>query len=437
MAQGQQIEALAKTFLQTWVPSQFPGAVIQQEPTFVDGPFHARLDVLVYHPGTDVYDIFEIKSSTRIAKAQHYDLTFQQIAAEANLNVRNIYIVHPDSKYVRQGEFLLDKFFLVENFNEKTAELREEVLQLRDAALRTAMQLTGDALEACLKPKDCPCPEECHPVLPDFSIYDIPRLHASKKRMLLEQGILAIQDIPADFPLTEKQQLHVDAIQSGRPLIDYDAIRGELAKLEYPLYFLDYETFNPCVPEHDGYTPFQHMVFQYSLHVFDAPGSEPIHYEHLALEGGDPSVNMLEKLAEVIGTHGSVIVWNKGFEASRNNEMADRYPEFAAMLENINSRIYDLMDIFSKGYYVHPEFHGSASIKKVLPVLVTDYDLSYEDLPIPAGDEAMMAWVTLMSGTLGNEEFEQIVYDLLHYCKLDTLAMVRNWEALENVVRTE
>jgi hypothetical protein len=141
---------------------------------------------------------------------------------------------------------------------------------------------------------------------------------------------------------------------------------------------------------------------------------------------------MVEHLAEHIGESGSVIVWNQSFEATRNKDMAARYPEYAEMLLGINTRMYDLMKIFSQGHYVHPDFHGSASIKAVLPVLVGD--ISYQDLAIGKGDEAMAAWVEIMRGVLTEEQVEQTKQDLLKYCEQDTMAMVRNWEFLEEMV---
>ena len=176
------------------------------------------------------------------------------------------------------------------------------------------------------------------------------------------------------------------------------------------------------------------MVFQYSLHVFETQDSEPIHYEYLAIDDGDPGIKLIEHLANHIGEIGSVIVWNKAFEAGRNKEMAEMYPEYQDVLLSINDRIFDLMVVFSKGYYVHPDFHGSASIKNVLPVLVQDYALKYDELPIPKGDEAMIAWVSIMKGVLSQKEIEQTKQDLLHYCELDTMAMVKNWEALGQIV---
>ena len=240
---------------------------------------------------------------------------------------------------------------------------------------------------------------------------------------------MAIQDIPADFKLSRIQALHAQAVKSGVAVIDYPAVRESLAKLEYPLYFLDYETFNPALPQYDGYRPHQHMLFQYSLHVYDSQTAEPTHFEFLATEPGDPGRSLAAHLAEHIGETGSVVVWNQSFEATRNKDMAALYPEYADMLLGINARMYDLMKIFSQGYYVHPDFHGSASIKAVLPVLVGE--LSYESLAIPAGDEAMTAWAEMMRGVLTEDMVAQTKQSLLDYCELDTWAMVRNWQVLE------
>lgn len=109
-------------------------------------------------------------------------------------------------------------------------------------------------------------------------------------------------------------------------------------------------------------------------------------------------ITKVEHLTNHMGQTGSVIVWNKVFEAGNNREMAERYPSYRKMLENNNDRIFDLMEIFSKGYFIHLDFHGSASIKNVLPILVEDRDLSYEELSISKGDDAMLTWYAIMAG---------------------------------------
>jgi hypothetical protein len=123
-----------------------------------------------------------------------------------------------------------------------------------------------------------------------------------------------------------------------------------------------------------------------------------------------------------IGPAGSVIVWNQSFEAGRNRDLARHCPEQADALESINDRLYDLMLIFRKGFYVDPGFHGSASLKAVLPVLCPD--LSYDVLNISSGEDAMLTWWQLQQTELAPEQRMRIEKDMLAYCELDTYAMV-------------
>jgi hypothetical protein len=319
---------------------------------------------------------------------------------------------------------------VIRDVSTEVNELRVEVLRAREEARQVIENKSPEVIMGCVKPDRCPCPNLCHPDLPEYPIYDLPRLQERKARDLKGNGILAIEDIPDDYPLSERQRNQIEAVRSGEAHIDHKAIAKELAKIEYPLYFLDYETFNPGLPVHDGYRPFQHMVFQYSLHVFDSPGSKPEHVEFLFTDPTDPGAKLVEDLARHIGERGTVVVWNKTFEAERNKEMAEMYPAYRSMLLNINERIFDLMGIFRKGYYIHPDFHGSSSIKKVLPVIAEDFDLRYIDLQIPKGDEAMIAWHDIMSGVLSVEESKAVKQYLRRYCEMDTMAMVEIWKAL-------
>lgn len=430
--QGQKVGKAAQEFLREHVSREYPNAEISFEQTYVDRHFQARVDGLLHDVDARVYDLFEVKSSSRVKPENIYDLAFQRFVCEAVIPIRHTYLVHLNGEYIRQGEINLDELFLVENLDEQAEDLRQEVLLSREEAFEIAARETPNEILECVKPKTCPCPSLCHPELPEHSIYNLPRLSEKKKRALKAEGILAIKEIPDDYKLSAKQALHAKAIKSGQPIIDYPAIKASLAQLEYPLYFLDYETFNPAIPQYDGFRPHEHMVFQYSLHVFQSQSAVPQHYEFIATQPGDPSRALVEHLAERIGESGSVIVWNQSFEATRNKDMAARYPEYAEMLLGINTRMYDLMKIFSRGHYVHPDFHGSASIKAVLPVLVGD--ISYQDLTIGKGDEAMAAWVEIMRGMRTEEQVEQTKQDLLKYCEQDTMAMVRNWEFLEQLV---
>jgi hypothetical protein len=433
--QGREIEKLGKEYLHNLLKKTVPGSKIEMKKTFNDNGYEARADVALFDPKENKYDIYEIKSSTSVNKEHHYDVAFQCLVVKAAAAIRKAFVVHVNREYVREGDLDLDKFFVIEDVTEVVKGLESEVFIGREQARQVLTSSSPAGIIGCVKPESCPCPALCHPHLPDHSIFDIPRLNEQKARDLKSRGILVMAEIPEEYPLSDRQRMEVRLQKSGKPLIDFVSIKKELSKLRYPLYFLDYETYSSGVPFLNGYKPYQHVVFQYSLYMVPHAGGEAEHYEYLVTEIRDPGVNLLTHLAKHLGGEGSVIVWNKTFETGRNSEMAERYPEFRSWLGGVNSRIYDLMDVFEKGYYVHPDFRGSVSIKSVLPVLVQENPSSYATLPISKGRQAMIAWSQMVNGKLSREEVEETRQNLLRYCKLDTEAMLKIWKALEMLVK--
>jgi hypothetical protein len=246
--------------------------------------------------------------------------------------------------------------------------------------------------------------------------------------------ILHIHDIPDDYKLSEKQRNQVVVAKLGQPLIHPEMIKEELDQLKFPQYYLDYETISTAIPLFDDCKPYQQVPFQYSLHVLREPDGELEHHEHLAKSGKEnPIPALLAQMKSEIGNTGSVIVWYKPFETSRNSEMALMYPEYTDFLNSVNSRVYDLMDIFTKQYHVHPLFLGKTSIKYVLPVLVPE--LSYKELNIQNGGIACLRWFQMATGAVSEEEGNTIYQNLLKYCELDTLAMYKIYEHLLGLIR--
>jgi hypothetical protein len=76
----------------------------------------------------------------------------------------------------------------------------------------------------------------------------------------------------------------------------------------------------------------------------------------------------------------------------------------------------------------HPQFHGSFSIKSVLPALVPG--MGYEGLSITDGSSASVAFHGLVRGELTATERARVRKDLLAYCGRDTEAMVELWRRL-------
>ena len=420
--QGYEVEALAESYLEKHLLDSAEGESIQLQREFSDKQFLARTDALIFKPQTNTYDLYEIKSSARKKKEFIFDAGFQYLIIQKHIKIDRIYILHLNKDYVRSSHLALEKLFVAEEISKDIEPYLDEIAVNREKALAIALTASPEGIQHCYKPKTCPYPNLCHPDLPENSIYNIPRISEKKKAQLLAQGVLNIKDVPATFSLNEKQQKIVAVAQRNKPHIDRKAIKQEFEGFEYPLYFLDYETFLSATPLFAGYQPQQQMVFQYSLHKINSPGEEPVHTDHLSITKNEPSASLVKELCKDIGDTGTIFVWNKTFEISRNREMAIIHPDYAEFLNKINDRIYDLGDIIKKGFYIHPDFLGSWSIKKVLPVMVPE--LSYEGMEIGKGDQAMVAWWGLVKGELSEHEAEKTKTALLEYCKLDSYAMV-------------
>jgi len=130
---------------------------------------------------------------------------------------------------------------------------------------------------------------------------------------------------------------------------------------------------------------------------------------------------LIAHMRQTIRTTGSVVSWNKGYENTRNSDMATLYPQHAEFLNDITARTVDLQDIFKKGY-VDIGFDGSTSIKNVLPVIAPE--LTYKGMAVGNGGEAMVAFGQLITLADGAEK-DQLRQQLLVYCELDSYAMVR------------
>ena len=342
-----------------------------------------------------IVDLYEIKASTSAKTEHEFDLAFQTAVIEGSgLSVRNIYVIHVNNQYVRHGEIEADKITHIQDVTEKVRAKGELTTKYMPLALDVA---NSDKM---------PDPDP-----------ELAKLGSKQEWLKIYENIFTSETKvwPSDI----------------NPTIDNEAIKDFLGQLKYPLYFLDYETMSGLIPYFDGHRPYQQVPMQYSLHILRSPETELEHREFLHSENSDPSRPLVEQLIGDIGTEGSVIVWFECFEKARNSELGDMLPEYKDVMKAINDRVVDLIIPFKQKWYDDPRFEGSASIKKVLPVLCPE--LSYKTLGIQEGGSAQRLWMeAVLDGTRENEK-DQILADLLKYCELDTLAMVEIYRRLREL----
>ena len=329
--------------------------------------------------GDSTYDLFEIKSSTKVKKDHTYDVAFQtHVLENLGMKIRNMKVMHVNRDYTRHGEIDYKKFVAVEDITEEVRKLDaftiDNIANARRMVERgkdnkpnfspTQMGELGsvnDAIEVYKKIYD----------IPEYSIYDLSFRGSIKKLKSLEEiGCETIYNIPEDFELTAKQQHQVKATKESKQIIKKEKIKEFLDGVHYPIYFLDYETIGELVPPFDEAKPYQQIPFQYSLHILREPDGKLEHTGYLHDQSSDPSESLAKQLVEDIGEAGTVLVWYEIFEKGRNNFLAERVPELAPKLWAINRRIVDLIIPFSSDMFVDKDFLGKSSIKNVLPVLI-------------------------------------------------------------------
>ena len=159
----------------------------------------------------------------------------------------------------------------------------------------------------------------------------------------------------SEASLNPNQVLQVQSEINGKRHINLDEIRNFTSGLNYPLYFLDFETIGPAVPKYDGSRPYQQLVFQYSLHIQETSSSEIIHREYLADPTEDPRIGFMEQLIEGCGASGDVLVYNIGFERGKLNDLREVFPQYSSELREIVNRLKDLMIPFQQKWYYTPE----------------------------------------------------------------------------------
>lgn len=413
--------------------------------TFISDKFLARNDVLEYDPKNDCWNLYEIKGTNTLDENENSvdhieDVAFQVIVLnDLDIKLGQINLIHLNKDYIRDDEIDVRELFIQEDIREQVYNRIETTRVKMKQAAELLFSKNENSLKCeCIylgRSNHCSTFNYSHPYVPEYSVHDLARIGNSKKKLteLIDSRVYNISEIPESIKLSDIQQNQKDIHVSQIPIIDLHSIKSELNSLTYPLYFLDYETYPPAIPLFKGFKPYQQIPFQFSLHVLESPEKELSHFEYLHTEKSDPSKNVIAKLKEYIGQKGSVIVWSKRFEKSINSELAERHPEDTFFLNDLNERIYDLMDIFQKQLYVHPGFKGKTSIKKVLPVLAPS--LSYKDLEIQEGGAAMEAWYNLVFKENTAEKKELVVKNLLNYCCLDTYAMYVIWKELNSIIQ--
>jgi Domain of unknown function(DUF2779) len=393
------------------------------EGTFKQDDIVVRTDILSRRQGGR-WRLVEVKASTDVKEHHPYDVGIQQYVLNAAHIETSPCLMHLNRDYIYNGrEYDLVRLFKIQRLEPEIEQLRSQLPGMVRQQRIVLSRHDPPEIEPgpqCKKPVLCEFYDCCNPELPDDHVQLLPGISSTKVNQLAARGVISVHDIPADFPLSDRQRRACRCVQTQTPYFS-KGLKEAIGQLIYPLYFMDFETLNPALPRFAGIRPYDPIPFQWSVHVRRTPAGRTEHHAFLAGDESDPRLPFLTSLLKVLGQEGQVIVYNRRFESQRLEELAVWLPAYARRIAQVRARLWDLLDAVRKNVY-HPRFRGSFSLKGVLPALVPD--MTYEGMEVSEGEEAGLAWEKMARGQVTAKEKARLCKALLDYCSQDTLAMV-------------
>lgn len=408
------------------------------EATFNYDNILVMVDILHINDDGSV-EIYEVKSSTEVKDVYLHDASIQYyVLSGLGYKVKSTNIVYINNKYVRDDTLEIDKLFTILDVSDEVKELQEDIptylAHFRKQLSNKDIEPEIDIGKHCENPYECDAKAYCWKHIPEYSIFNISRLKADKKFELYHDGTVEFNQITNTSTFSLSQQIQIEAEQGNKEIVNKRAIGKFVNGLTFPLYYLDFETFQQAIPEWKGISPFMQIPFQYSLHI-EKENGDLEHKEFLAGEGIDPRYELAKKLVDDIPINVTVLAYNMSFEKGVIRKLAEIFDVFAIRLMCIHDNIQDLMIPFQKKDYYVPSMRGSYSIKYVLPALVPEMAQAYSELDgVQNGGDAMQVYAKL-SHMDDKQEVDRLKEALLQYCELDTLAMVKILEKLKGLER--
>jgi hypothetical protein len=391
------------------------------EPVVQHGGIVVRADILERRHGK--LWLTEVKAAASIKQYHYNDVAIQAWAFEgAGYPLDLVWLAHVDTTFVYQGDGRYEGWLKLVDV---TAETCERMVHVPAWALILQEWLAGPLPvisigKHCSDPFPCPFFRHCSSLVsrPAFPLDTLP--HAGKLiEQLTAEGYSDMREVPAER-LRSARHLRMQrcatrgSFELGAEACDW------LEPLEYPRYYLDFETISFAVPIWKDTRPYEQLPFQWSCHL-ELDDGEIRHLSFLDTTGQAPMRAATEALIAALGQTGPVFYYSS-FDRSVVTSLAERFPDLAEELLPIRQRMIDLLPIAER-YYYHPSMAGSWSLKSVLPTIAPE--LAYDSLDVKDGTMAQQAYVEMIDPHTSQERRDQIAKALKEYCGRDTLALVR------------
>jgi hypothetical protein len=400
------------------------GTTLIYEAAFEYMGCYARADIIQYSDQTKRWNIIEVKSSTKV-KPEHYDDVGLQawIIAKSGLPIESIHVLHLNSHcHYPDLQDLFTQVDVTQDIRERYLTIKPKINEIV-SCIRHPNMPDIDIGQYCLQPTECGFKQVCWKKIPEYSLFNLPGLR-DKKWDLYAEGMINIDDarLTEMNELNELQKRIIECYKTGQRYLNPEKIKMELSAWTFPLVFLDFETINPAIPRYENCSPFEHVPFQFSVHIMSSLDSEIIHKEFLHDNAGDPRPALIPALLEACQQQGSIVAYFGKFESDRIKALSDYSPSQSEALNQLIERIVDPLILIRENIY-NNAFQGSFSLKKVAPALL-GRAFSYEGMEIANGNAAQRAYEELISDGISDQRKNKLKTAMLEYCKKDTYVMV-------------
>lgn len=416
-------------------------ALKERKPLYEAGFKHkntyARADILSPHKSKD-WELTEVKSTTQVKDVHVPDVGFQKYCYEgAGVPIKKVFLLHINNEYELGDEIDPEELFAKEDITDLACDASKDIEGQVDSMVDVLNQKKCPEVKIgphCTEPYECPLKSKCWSFLPEQNVFTLNRIRKQKAFELLNKGIHCLDQIDDTYPLSPSQRIQKEAFMKKERCINPSGIKSFIDALEFPIYFLDFETVGGPIPFYKGTRPYQQVPFQYSLHILRGWGADPEHHGFLAEGKDDPRPELLKGLESLIGKKGTILSYNMSFELSKLRDSVNAYPEYAAWFAGIERRFMDLIVPFRAFDYYDCKQVGRTSIKLVYPALTGG---SYEGMGISEGGAASAEYARVTFGETSEADRQKVRNDLEEYCKLDTLAMIQILDVLRESINSK
>ena len=398
-----------------------------------------RTDVLIRN--IKGWELLEIKSAAKLNDAHISDIAIQSfIVKKCEVNLTSVKLIHINKDFTYEGDANYKDLINVENeiTDEVIIEEKDVPNSIKDLTpLINKNNFPNIAMGGhCEKPYVCDYQDRCKASLPKTNLtsYDIlPYVGKNKKNIVYcnENGIEDLQKFPTKFFRDHKSyapgyhKIIQDAHKSNKSWFS-PGLKGIFKDLNFPFFFMDFETVQQGVPIIKGTEPNYALPFQWSVHKLESIDKKiELNDAESFLKFDDQDIErkFVEELLKAVGNHGTIFV-HSAYEEKALERLKDKdnCKDLADKIDKLIARIKDTLPIVRKNFY-SPLMNGKYGIKSIIKATAPS-NINYDDKDgISSGEAAGLAWFIYTDPKTSKKEKDLQRKLLIEYCSKDTLVL--------------